>query len=60
MKLKESDKLDWDMQAHDDRIVLIVTKVENDCRLLAETNGYSCDYIPVWIKKLSDWSAVGR
>jgi hypothetical protein len=28
MKLKEGDKLGWDMQAHDDRIVLIVAKVE--------------------------------
>jgi hypothetical protein len=28
MKLNEGDKLDWDLKAQDNNIILIVTKVE--------------------------------
>ena len=32
MKLNEGDKLDWDLKAQDNKIILIVTKVEKKVR----------------------------
>jgi copper(I)-binding protein len=32
MKLNEGDKLDWDLKAQDNKMILIVTKVEKKTR----------------------------
>jgi hypothetical protein len=32
LKLKAGDKLDWDLQAHGDKMILIVTKVNDSSK----------------------------
>jgi bifunctional DNA-binding transcriptional regulator/antitoxin component of YhaV-PrlF toxin-antitoxin module len=39
MKLNEGDKLDWDLKAQDNRIILIVTKVEKKLRNEPKSRG---------------------
>ena len=39
MKLNEGDKIDWDLKAQDNKIILIVTKVEKKVRNEAKPRG---------------------
>jgi hypothetical protein len=39
MKLNEGDKLDWDLKAEDNKIILFVTKVEKKVRNEPKSRG---------------------
>ena len=39
MKLNEGDKLDWELKAQDNKIILIVTKVEKKTRSEPKSRG---------------------